>query len=367
MHCFLCQKPHDPNILQTLCSCGRPLRVDLALSADTLDRETLRDRPATMWRYREVLPRCGEVSLGEGWTPMHRFRKHWWIKDEGLNPTASFKARGMSAAVSMARHFGVRKLAVPSAGNAASALSAYAAAAGLEAHVFMPADTPNACIVECRVLGAHVTLIEGLITDCAAEIGLRKDDEGWFDLSTLKEPYRIEGKKTMGYEIAEQLGWRLPDAILYPTGGGTGLIGMHKAFDEMERMGWIDSRRPKMISVQAEGCALLPPAFQAGERFGTPVEGAHTVASGLRVPKAIGDFIMLDLIRETGGIALAVSDATLLDAAQRLSAETGVFACPEGGATLAAAEQLVANGFLKEEEEVVLFNTGSGLKYLEAW
>ena len=365
--CYLCGKAYDPSTLQTLCECGRPLRVDHALSPETLNREQLAGRPPTMWRYREVLPACPEVSLGEGMTPLHRYRGHWWVKDEGTNPTASFKARGMSAAVSMAKHLGATKLAVPSAGNAGSALSAYAAAAGLEAHVFMPADTPNAFLVECDVLGAHVTLIDGLITDCAAEIARRKEDEGWFDLSTLKEPYRIEGKKTMGYEIAEQLGWRLPDAIIYPTGGGTGLIGMHKAFDEMQRMGWIGDRRPKMISVQAEGCALLAPAFASGARFTEPVVGAHTCASGLRVPKAVGDFIMLDLIRATGGTAIAVSDKDLIEAARRLSAETGVFACPEGGATLAAAERLVREGFLREDEEVVLFNTGSGLKYLEAF
>ena len=364
--CYLCQKPYDPTTLQTLCECGRPLRVDHVVTPNTMDREALKDRPPTMWRYREVLPQCAEVSLGEGLTPLHRYRRNWWLKDEGMNPTASFKARGMSAAVSMAKHLGVTKLAVPSAGNAASALSAYAAAAGLEAHVFMPSDTPNAFIVECRTLGAHVTLVDGLITDCAAEIAHRKQQEGWFDLSTLKEPYRIEGKKTMGYEIAEQLGWRVPDAIIYPTGGGTGLIGMHKAFDEMQRMGWIDGKRPKMISVQAEGCALLAPAFEAGARFAEPIIGAHTVASGLRVPKAVGDFIMLDIIRATHGTALAVSDQALIAAANRLSAETGVFASPEGGATLADAEQLVQEGFLQENEEVILFNTGSGLKYLEA-
>lgn len=298
--------------------------------------------------------------------PARSLHPSWWIKDEGLNPAASFKARGMAVAVSMAKSLGARKLAVPSAGNAGGALAAYAAKAGLEAHVFMPRDTPRACIVECQNHGADVRLIDGLITDCAAEVGRLKQTEGWFDLSTLKEPYRVEGKKTMGYELAEQLDWILPDAIIYPTGGGTGLVGMWKAFDEMESLGWIDSRRPKMISVQASGCAPIASAFAAGDRFAAEFPNAHTAASGLRVPRAIGDFIMLDLIRASGGTALAVSDEEMIACAKETSAKVGVFAAPEGGATLAAARKLLTAGFLAESERVVLFNTGSGVKYIEA-
>jgi threonine synthase len=273
----------------------------------------------------------------------------------------------MAVAVAMAKHLGAAKLAVPSAGNAGGALAAYAAKAGLEAHVFMPADTPQACVVECQALGARVTLVDGLITDCAAEIARRKEAEGWFDMSTLKEPYRAEGKKTMGYELAEQMDWRLPDAIVYPTGGGTGLVGMWKAFDEMQRMGWIGPERPRMISVQAEGCAPIVRAFHSGERFAGEFENARTAASGLRVPRAIADFVMLDLIRESGGTAIAVSDEEMIAGAREISAKTGVFACPEGGATLAAARKLTESGTLKPADVVVLFNTGSGLKYLEAF
>lgn len=349
---------------------GRPLFPEYDLSAATLDRRALKDREPSLWRYREMLPPVEPVTLGEGWTPLHhvpRLGERWYVKDEGLNPTASFKARGMTTAISMARHFGIRKVAVPSAGNAAGAMSAYAAKAEIEAHVFMPRDTPRAFIIECEMLGAHVTLIDGLITDCGAEIARRKDAEGWFDMSTLKEPYRVEGKKTMGYEIAEQMEWHLPDAIVYPTGGGTGLVGMAKAFDEMERLGWIDSRRPKMISVQAAGCAPIARAYHAGERFATEFENAHTTASGLRVPKAVGDFIMLDLIRATGGTAITVTDDEMVAATRELGLATGIFAAPEGGAVLAAAQKLTESGFLKATDCVVLFNTGSGLKYLEAF
>lgn len=334
-----------------------------------MSKEALKDREPTMWRYREVLPPCEPVSLGEGLTPLHHtpsLGERWYVKDEGVNPTASFKARGMSAAVSMARHFGLRKLAVPSAGNAGGALAAYSAKAGLEAHVFMPLDTPRACIVECQCHGADVRLIDGLINDCAAEIAKLKDQEGWFDMSTLKEPYRVEGKKTMGYEIAEQMEWRLPDVIIYPTGGGTGLVGMAKAFDEMEVLGWIGSERPRMVSVQAAGCAPIGTAFARGERYAELFPNAATAASGLRVPKAVGDFIMLDLIRATGGTALTVTDEEMILAAREMAAKTGVFAAPEGGATLAAARKLTEASWLKPRDTVVLFNTGSGVKYLEA-
>lgn len=287
------------------------------------------------------------------------------IKDESLNPTASFKARGMAVAVSLAKELGARKLAVPSAGNAAGALAAYAAAAGLEAFIFMPKDTPAANVVECRQMGANVTLIDGLITDCGRVVSERKEREGWFDVSTLKEPYRVEGKKTLGYELAEQLGWKLPDVIIYPTGGGTGLIGMWKAFDEMERMGWIGAERPRMVSVQAAGCPPIVRAFEAGLNSGADIENAHTVAAGLRVPKAIGDFIMLDILRKSGGSAVSVSDAEMVTAVAEIGRAEGIFASPEGAACLPALKALLHRGAVKPDESAVLFNTASGLKYLD--
>jgi threonine synthase len=365
--CFLCGKQYDPNVLQTLCTdCKRPLRVDYDWPDPPL-KESL-GGVCSMWRYAGVLPFCEPVSLGEGMTPLHRapFGPSVYIKDEAVNPTGSFKARGMSAAVSMAKHLGAKKLAVPSAGNAGGALAAYAAMAGLEAHVYMPKDTPRACVEEARIHGADVRLIDGLINDCARMIGEVRDQEGWFDMSTLKEPYRVEGKKTMGYEIAEQMEWELPDAIVYPTGGGTGLVGMWKAFDEMESFGWIGTKRPKMVSVQAEGCCPVVTAFRKGERFAELHQNAHTKASGLRVPAAVGDFIMIDLIRASGGTAVTVTDDEMIACAKEIAAKTGVFACPEGGATLAAYRRLVADGAIGAEETTVLFNTGSGVKYLEA-
>ncbi len=370
--CSLCGKTYDWNQLLNTCSCGKPLLAQYDLSPGTLSRDALKDRENTMWRYREVLPPCEAISLGEGMTPLHhapRLGERWYLKDEGVNPTGSFKARGMSAAVSMAKHLGVTRVAAPSAGNAAGAMSAYAAKAGMEAHVFMPRDTPKAFIVECDFLGAHVNLIDGLIHVCGAEVRkfVESSPELIFDLSTLKEPYRAEGKKTMGYEVAEQMGWDLPDVIVYPTGGGTGLVGMWKAFDEMERMGWIGSKRPKMVSVQAEGCAPIVTAYNRGERFAEEFPNAHTSASGLRVPKAIADFIMIDLIRASGGTALTVTDQEMVHATRELSSSTGVFGAPEGGATLAAAQKLRDIGFIKSTDTVVLFNTGSGLKYLEAF
>ncbi len=376
--CTLCGETYPIDRLQTVCAHdGRPLRVDLDLSPATLDRKALKDREPSMWRYREVLPPLGSglggdpVTLGEGFTPLWHTPRlggaRWYLKDEGVNPTGSFKARGMSAAVSMAKRLGATKLAVPSAGNAGGAMAAYAAKAGLEAHVFMPRDTPRACVDEARVHGADVRLIDGLINDCGAEIARLKDAEGWFDVSTLKEPYRAEGKKTMGYELGEQMDWRLPDVIVYPTGGGTGLVGMAKAFDEMERMGWIGPARPRFVSVQAEGCAPIVKAFREGERFAELFPNAHTAASGLRVPRAVGDFIMLDLLRATGGTAVTVSDADMIAAARRIARTTGVWAAPEGGAVLAAAERLTDEGWIRPEEVVVLFNTGTGVKYLEAF
>ncbi|HYJ92471.1 MAG TPA: threonine synthase, partial [Pyrinomonadaceae bacterium] len=333
-----------------------------------------------LWRYREVLPVNdwnNVVSFGEGWTPLLNAQRlaeslpfnrlNLYIKDEGQNPTQSFKARGMAAAISMAKELGVRKVAVPSAGNAAGAMAAYAARAGMEAHIFMPSDTPRANIIECQQTGANVTLVDGLITDCGKIVAERKQAEGWFDVSTLKEPYRVEGKKTMGYELAEQLNWTLPDVIFYPTGGGTGLIGMWKAFDEMEQMGWIDSRRPRMVSVQSATCAPIVRAFGKGERFADEFENASTVASGLRVPKAIGDFLILDTIRESGGTAVAVTDDELINAVGEIGAAEGIFCAPEGAACLPALRKLIETGDVKEGETVVIFNTGSGVKYLEAF
>jgi threonine synthase len=327
-----------------------------------------------MWRYGPMLPvadAASVVSLGEGWTPLLRLKRsgfeNLWLKDEGLNPTGSFKARGLSCAVSMAKQLGIRKLAIPSAGNAASAMAAYAAAAGLEAHIFMPRDVPQANFIECKAFGAHVTLVDGLISDCAKIVAARKDAEGWFDVSTLKEPYRIEGKKTMGYELAEQMNWRLPDAIFYPTGGGVGLIGMWKAFAEMEALGWIGPERPKMIAVQAEGCQPIVRAFERGDERSEFFEGARTVSSGLRVPKPLGDFLILRAVRESGGTAIAVSDAESLDAGIELASREGIFIAPEGAACLAAFKRLMASGFLTPEERIVIYNTGAGVKYLEAY
>ena len=382
LECALCGLRHEANVLQNLCiTCGKPLlvRYDLDAAATTLTKESLKTRGSDLWRYREVLPVENAeniVSLGEGWTPLFKtdrlaarlpVKLNLFIKDEGQNPTQSFKARGMTAAISMANELGVKKLAVPSAGNAAGALAAYAAKAGMEAFIFMPSDTPRANIVEGQQTGANVTLIDGLITDCGKIIAERKEAEGWFDVSTLKEPYRVEGKKTMGYELAEQFDWTLPDVILYPTGGGTGLIGMWKAFDEMEQMGWIGSERPKMISVQSETCAPIVRAFHAGERFAAEFENAATVASGLRVPKAIGDFLILDAIRASGGTAVSVTDAELVAAVGEIGAVTGIFTAPEGAACLPALRKLIEQSTVNEGESVVIFNTGSGVKYLEAF
>jgi len=380
LYCSSCGKEYEARKLINLCSCGKPLLVayDLDKAAHTFTRESLAGRESSLWRYREVLPVENEenvLSLGEGMTPLIKADRlaatlglsNLYIKDEGVNPTGSFKARGMAVAISMAKELGVRKLAVPSAGNAAGALAAYAAKAGMPAYIFMPNDTPKANIIECQQTGAHVTLIDGLITDCGKIIAERKDQEGWFDVSTLKEPYRVEGKKTMGYELAEQLNWELPDVILYPTGGGTGLIGMWKAFDEMERLGWIGSRRPRMVTVQAEGCAPIVKAFAAGASAGADVPDAHTVASGLRVPKAVGDFIMLDILRKSGGTAISVTDHELVAAVKDIGAAEGIFAAPEGAACLPALTALIKRGEIKKDERVVLFNTGTGVKYLEVF
>jgi threonine synthase len=380
LECTACGLEHDSSRLQNLCrSCGKPLFaiVDLAAASRTMTRESLPGRERSLWRYREVLPLPSDVepvSLGEGGTPLLRASRacrtddvDLWIKDESLNPTQSFKARGMSVAVSMAKHLGAKKLAVPSAGNAAAALAAYAARAGIEAHIFMPRDTPRANVVECRETGAHVTLIDALITDCGAEIARRKESEAWFDMSTLKEPYRVEGKKTLGYELAEQLNWELPGVVLYPAGGGTGLIGMWKAFDEMETLGWIGKKRPRMFAVQAAGCAPIVRAFEAGEKSAVEFPNAHTIASGLRVPKAIGDFLMLKIIRDSNGGAIAVEDEEMIRVTREVGAKEGLFVCPEGAACFVALKLLRSARKIASGERVVIFNTGSGIKYLETY
>ncbi|HEY2498232.1 MAG TPA: threonine synthase [Candidatus Angelobacter sp.] len=345
------------------------VRIDLASLKGKFTPDSLRGRPATMWRYHEVLPGDTPVTLGEGFTPMlpSRDNPNVFIKDEGLNPTGSFKARGLCAAVTMAKQYGLKKLAVPSAGNAASALAAYSAAAGIEAHIFMPKDVPLANFVECQAYGAHVTLVDGLISDCAKMVNERKQAEGWFDISTLKEPFRVEGKKTMGYEVAEQLNWELPDAIFYPTGGGVGLIGMWKAFDEMEQLGWFKpgGKRPKMVAVQADGCAPVVKAWNEHKSVAEVWQNAHTSAAGLRVPKPYADYIVLDILKQSGGAAIAVSDAQIFQAVQEWASRDGVFASPEGAATLAAYKILLEQKFLKPNDRVVLFNTGSGLKYID--
>jgi threonine synthase len=379
LECSLCKQTYDAGQVANLCSCGGPLlvRFDLATIRHRWLRRDVPHGPANMWRYAPVLPPSDAsiVSLGEGWTPLLRTRRlgsqigaeSLWVKDEGLNPTGSFKARGLSCAVSMCIELGIKKVAIPSAGNAASAMAAYAAAAGIEAHIFMPLDVPQANYLECKAYGAHVTLVDGLISDCGRMVAERGPAEGWFDVSTLKEPYRIEGKKTMGYEVAEQMGWELPDAIFYPTGGGVGMIGMWKAFDEMDKLGWIGSRRPKMIAVQAEGCQPIVRAFEEGQTSSRFYEQAHTVAAGLRVPKPLGDVLTLQAVRESGGTAVAVGDDEMLTAGVQLASTEGIYAAPEGAACVAGLQKLLASGFLKSTDRIVLYNTGSGLKYPEAY
>ena len=381
LECALCGNTLDADRLWNLCpKCGKPLlaRYDLEQAGRAVTREQIAGRAPNLWRYRELLPVRDPrfvLCLGEGMTPLvHATRlgqavgfDRLFIKDEGLNPTASFKARGLGVAVSRAYELGVRAVSIPSAGNAAGAMSAYAARAGMAAHVFMPRDVPPLFVAECRALGAQVTLVDGLITDCGRVAAEGVREFGRFDVSTLKEPYRIEGKKTMGYEVAEQMGWTLPDVIIYPTGGGTGLIGMWKAFAEMEQLGWIGPARPRMVTVQAEGCAPMVRAFHAGAEFAEPWQGARTIADGLRVPAAVGDFLILRVLRESGGTAVAVPDDEMIAAANLIGRTQGIFACPEGAATLAAFQRLRAQGWIADDETVVLFNTGSGLKYAHLW
>src|SRR5467141_287559 len=343
-------------------------RYDLSAIRGDFRREKVAGRTATMWRYSEILPYASPVSLGEGFTPMLASREYPNVfgKDEGLNPTGSFKARGLSACVTVARHYGLKKLAIPSAGNAAGALAAYAAAAGIEAHIFMPKDVPFANYVEAVVYGAKVNLIDGLISDCGRIVAERKEKEGWFDISTLKEPFRVEGKKTMGYELVEQLGWEYPDAVFYPTGGGVGLIGMWKSFSELEELGWVrPGKRPRMIAVQSSGCAPVARAFEQGANVSQMWQNAATFAAGLRVPKPYGDSIMLEILRESGGVALAVSDEQILASLADWARHEGIFLSPEGAAATASYDHLLATGFLKPEDRVVLFNTGGGLKYTD--
>jgi threonine synthase len=376
LECTRCGATHSPAQLINLCPCGGILypRYDLAALKGKYDREEVKAGPPTLWRYRRVLPVRDEanvISLGEGFTPMFRAHRRGsfqpytalYIKDEGPNPTASFKARGMSPAISMAKLLGAKAVALPSAGNAGSAAAAYAAAAGLTTYVFMPDDTPSLIVSECIAYGAKVYLIKGLINVCGRLVAAGVKTRGWFDLSTLKEPYRVEGKKTMGYEVAEQLGWELPDWIFYPTGGGTGLVGMWKAFAEMEALGWIGRERPRMASVQAAGCQPIVRAFAEGTSESVLHENGHTVASGLRVPKALGDYLILRALRESNGVAIAITDEELLRAQQDIAETQGILPCPEGGATWAALQKLVGQGVVKPTETIVLFNTGSGLKY----
>ncbi len=367
------KEPH-----RTCPACGKVLypRYDLASAAHELTKDSLKNRPSNMWRYFEVMPIRDEanvITLGEGYTPIFKSARlgdklgcpNLYIKDEGVNPTGSFKARGLSAAVSKAKELGQIKLTMPSAGNAAGAMAAYCAKGGLSATVFMPKDAPEANKEECLLFGAKLTLVDGFINDAGRLSREAAAKEGLFDVSTLQEPYRVEGKKTMGYELAEQFDWELPDVIVYPTGGGTGIVGMWKAFDEMEEMGWIGDKHPKMVCVQSEGCAPIVRAFQEGVNHATPWENPSTIAAGIRVPAAIGDYLILEAIRESGGTALTVSDSEMMESLKEIASLEGIFTCPEGAATLAGLEKLLADDILSPDETIVLMNTGSGLKYMD--
>ena len=372
LECSRCAETYDPNVPQNLCTeCGKPLFPRYALDkiAQTWDKSSLSGREASMWRYAELLPvidSCHIVSLNESITPLLSAQRladflgleALWVKDESRLPTGSFKARGLAMAVSKAKELGLTKLAIPSAGNAATALSSYAAQAGIEAHIFMPQDAPAFNRNTCQLTGANVTLIDGLITDAGKIVADRKEDEGWFDVSTLKEPYRVEGKKTMGLEIAEQFNWELPDVIVYPTGGGTGIVGMWKAFQELEAIGWINRKRPRMISVQAAGCAPIVKAWQERATEAQPWINAQTTAAGLRVPQAVGDFLILDAIYQSDGAAIAVTDNEIHEAMVTLATHEGILACPEGAATVAGLSKLVETKEIQPENRVVLFNTG---------
>jgi threonine synthase len=376
LECSRCHQSVAADTPQTLCPhCAGVLyvRYDLSSAKGTAVRDRISSEASTapsagMWRYRAVLPFVEPVTLGEGWTPMLQSKRNRnvYVKEEGANPTGTFKARGLALAVTMARHYGLTKLAVPSAGNAAGALAAYAAAAGMEAHIFMPKDVPIANHMESIAYGAKVTLVDGLISDCARIVNERKQAEGWFDISSLKEPFRVEGKKTMGYELVEQLGWQYPDAVFYPTGGGVGLIGMWKAFEEMEQLGWVaPGKRPKMIAVQSSGCAPIARAFDEGKPSSEAWQNASTFASGLRVPKAYGDTIILDICRSSSGISLAIPDDVIFQSLLDWSRNEGILLSPEGAASTAAYDHLLGTGYLKSTDRCVLFNTGAGLKYAD--
>jgi threonine synthase len=380
LECSRCHARVSAELPQTVCPVcpvqpagSLYVRYDLSHLRGTSPKEVIAAQadssPWTgMWRYAPVLPDARPVTLGEGWTPLLQSKRYpgALLKEEGSNPTGTFKARGLALAVTMARHYGISKLAVPSAGNAAGALAAYAAAAGIEAHIFMPRDVPFANYVEAVAYGANVTLVDGLISDCAQIVNERKAKEGWFDISSLKEPFRVEGKKTMGYELVEQLGWNYPDAVFYPTGGGVGLIGMWKAFEELEQLGWVKAgRRPKMIAVQSTGCAPVARAFESGAEVSQMWKNAATFASGLRVPKPYGDSVMLNILRESEGIALALDDENILASIRDWAQNEGIFLSPEGAAATAAYDRLIASGFLAPSDRVVLFNTGAGLKYTD--
>jgi threonine synthase len=380
LECSGCGAVYSRNQIHTYCAiCQSPLLsiYDLDHAREHVDRDELARRPKGMWRWHELLPVLDEenqVFLGEGDTPLLRLPrlqqvfglKDLYVKDESSNPTGSFKARGLAAAISKAKELGVEKVIIPTAGNAGGAMAAYAARAGLRAHIFMPKDTPYANLEESRMAGAEVILVDGLISDAAGMAGEKARLEGWFDVSTFKEPYRVEGKKVMGYELAEAFGWQLPDVIIYPTGGGTGLVGMWKAFAELEALGWLkNTKRPRMVSVQADGCAPVVRAFETGASFCDFWLNAHTVASGLRVPKSFADHLILHDIYESHGTAVAVSDDTILESQKQLARTEGIFAAPEGAATLAALQQLVEKKWVDPSENIVLFNTGSGLKYLD--
>ena len=372
LECSRCAESYDPSIPQNLCTaCGKPLfaRYELDKIAREWDRASLSARDASMWRYAELLPvmdTANIVSLGESMTPIIRTKRlgnmlgvdELWVKDESRLPTGSFKARGLAMAVSKAKELGLKKLAIPSAGNAATALSIYAARAGMEANIFMPKDAPAFNRNTCQLAGANVTLIDGLITDAGKIVAQRKSQEGWFDVSTLKEPYRVEGKKTMGLELAEQFGWKLPDVIIYPTGGGTGIVGMWKVFQELEEIGWIGAKRPRMISVQSAGCAPIVKAWEEGKTEAEPWQNAKTIAAGLRVPQAVGDFLILDAIRHSNGVAIAVTDAEIQEGLKTLATSEGILSCPEGAATIAGLKKLIDSKMVSRSEQIVLFNTG---------
>ncbi|HLF20533.1 MAG TPA: threonine synthase [Bacteroidota bacterium] len=380
LECSVCGDRHSPHELQTICrSCGKALlaRYDLRQAKKVLKKETFKNQKSSLWKYFPVLPIESEdniVSLGESLTPLILLSRtseelqlpELWMKDEGQLPTGSFKARGLGMAVSKAKELGVKSVCIPSAGNAGGAASAYAARAGVECHVFLPKDTPGMNIKECRAYGAHVELVKGNISDAAKAMNDRKKErKDWFDVSTLKEPYRLEGKKTMGYELAEQLDWRLPDVVIYPTGGGTGLIGMWKAFDEMEELGWIGPNRPRMVSVQSSGCAPVVRAFEQKNKVSEFWPNAQTVASGLRVPKAFADYLILEILYKSRGCAVAVEDAEIVEAVRNLARTEGLLVCPEGAATVVAVKSLIRSGIIKNTDSVVLFNTAAGSKYPE--